>query len=130
MPLVAKSRLIARTELRRSLRAFRANRYQPLATAIFGVLFLLPMLAFGSIAARELGETFAAREMTIFLSTHVLPVVDELADRVGVIHDGRLVAEGAPEELKRRAETGEQRSLEDAFLDVTHDTPELEVPDR
>ncbi len=82
-------------------------------------------------AARTMRETIselAAREMTIFLSTHILPVVDELADSVGVIHEGRLVAEGAPEELKRRAETGEQRSLEDAFLDVTHDTPELDVP--
>ncbi|KYH26540.1 trehalose/maltose import ATP-binding protein MalK [Halalkalicoccus paucihalophilus] len=84
-------------------------------------------------AARTMRDTIAelaAREMTIFLSTHILPVVDELADSVGVIHEGRLVAEGAPEELKRRAETGEQRSLEDAFLDVTHDTPETNVPTR
>lgn len=83
-------------------------------------------------AARTMRDTIselAAREMTIFLSTHILPVVDELADSVGVIHDGRLVAEGSPEGLKRRAETGEQRSLEDAFLDVTHDTPNAEVPD-
>lgn len=77
-------------------------------------------------AARTMRETIAEladQEMTIFLSTHILPVVDELADSVGVIHDGRLVSEGTPDELKRRAETGDQRSLEDAFLDVTHDTP-------
>jgi ABC-2 type transport system ATP-binding protein len=36
-----------------------------------------------------------------------------------VLHDGRLVAEGPPEELKRQAESGERRSLEDAFLEVT-----------
>ncbi|WP_135821472.1 ABC transporter ATP-binding protein [Halostella litorea] len=75
-------------------------------------------------AARTMRETIAEladREMTVFLSTHILPVVDELADRVGVLHDGRLVAEGAPEELKRQAESGERRSLEDAFLEVTEE---------
>ncbi|MFC4987839.1 MULTISPECIES: ABC transporter ATP-binding protein [Saliphagus] len=73
-------------------------------------------------AARTMRETIADladREMTIFLSTHILPVVDELGDRIGVLHDGRLVAEGTPTELKRRAETGEEGSLEDAFLAVT-----------
>jgi ABC-2 type transport system ATP-binding protein len=73
-------------------------------------------------AARTMRDTIAEladRDMTVFLSTHILPVVDELADTVGVLHDGRLVAEGTPEGLKQRAETGEQRSLEDAFLEVT-----------
>ena len=76
-------------------------------------------------AARTMRETIAAladREMTVFLSTHILPVVDELADTIGVLHDGRLVAEGRPGELKRRAETGEERSLEDVFLEVTDGT--------
>lgn len=66
----------------------------------------------------------AEREMTIFLSTHILPVVDELADRVGVIHRGELVIEADPETLKTKAETGESRSLEDAFLEVTRSTPD------
>ncbi|MFB6106388.1 MAG: ABC transporter ATP-binding protein [Halobacteriaceae archaeon] len=68
---------------------------------------------------RDTVATLAAEETTVFLSTHILPVVDELADEVGVLSDGRLVAEGAPAELKRRAETGEERTLEEAFLDVT-----------
>jgi ABC-2 type transport system ATP-binding protein len=75
-------------------------------------------------AARTMRDTIADladREMTVFLSTHILPVVDELADTVGVLHDGRLVAEGPPEELKRQAAAGERRSLEDAFLEVTDD---------
>ena len=73
-------------------------------------------------AARTVRETIgelAADETTIFLSTHILPVVEELADTIGVLANGRLVAEGAPERLKGRAETGEGRSLEEAFLDVT-----------
>ena len=41
-------------------------------------------------------------EMTIFLTTQYLEEADELADRVGIINGGRLVAEGPPDELKRR----------------------------
>jgi ABC-2 type transport system ATP-binding protein len=44
---------------------------------------------------RELG-------MTIFLTTQYLEEADELADRVGILNEGRLVAEGPPDELKRR----------------------------
>ncbi len=39
--------------------------------------------------------------MTIFLTTQYLEEADELANRVGIINDGKLVAEGTPEELKR-----------------------------
>ena len=39
--------------------------------------------------------------MTIFLTTQYLEEADELADRVGIINDGRLVAEGTPSDLKR-----------------------------
>ncbi|MFT4891470.1 MAG: ABC-2 type transport system ATP-binding protein [Halobacteriales archaeon] len=73
---------------------------------------------------KDLIAELADRETTIFLSTHILSVVDELADAVGVLHDGRLVAEGTPAELKRRAERGEAGSLEDVFLAVTADHAE------
>ncbi len=39
--------------------------------------------------------------MTIFMTTQYLEEADELADRVGIIDGGRLVAEGTPDELKR-----------------------------
>jgi len=68
---------------------------------------------------RDLIAELADEGRTVFLSTHILPVVEELADTIGMLHDGRLVAEGAPTDLKRRAETGEERTLEDVFLDVT-----------
>jgi len=73
-------------------------------------------------AARTVRNTIselAAEETTVFLSTHILPVVDELADTVGVLFDGDLVAQGAPEDLKQRMEAGEERTLEDVFLEVT-----------
>ncbi len=40
-------------------------------------------------------------DMTIFLTTQYLEEADELAGRVGIINDGRLVAQGTPGELKR-----------------------------
>ncbi|MDG5758892.1 ABC transporter ATP-binding protein [Natronococcus sp. A-GB1] len=70
---------------------------------------------------REMITDLADAGTTVFLSTHVLPVVEEIADTVGILYDGELVAEGAPAALEHRAETGETRSLEDAFLELTTD---------
>lgn len=58
---------------------------------------------------------------TVFLSTHILSVVEELADIIGVLNEGRLVAEGAPAELTATVERGGDSSLEDVFLAVTAD---------
>lgn len=70
---------------------------------------------------REMITELANAGTTVFLSTHILPVVEEVADTVGILYDGELVAEGSPADLERRAETGETRSLEDAFLELTTD---------
>jgi len=92
------------------------------------VLFLdEPTSGLDPRAARTVKDLIAelsGGETTVFLSTHILPVVDELADRVGVLHRGDLVAEGPPERLKQRAERGEAGSLEDVFLEVTTDHAE------
>ena len=47
---------------------------------------------------RSLNEQFGT---TIFLTTQYLEEADELADRVGIINDGRIAGEGTPEDLKR-----------------------------
>jgi len=87
------------------------------------VLFLdEPTSGLDPRAARTVRDTIADLadgDATVFLSTHILPVVDELADTVGVLYDGSLVTEGSPEALKQRAETGDERTLEDVFLEVT-----------
>lgn len=57
----------------------------------------------------------AAGDTTVFLSTHILPVVEEVADRVGVLYDGSLIAEGSPDKLTEQADS----SLEDVFLELT-----------
>jgi ABC-2 type transport system ATP-binding protein len=48
---------------------------------------------------------------TIFLTSHVLEVVERLCDRVAIIHDGKLLVEGPMSELRTGSET-----LEDAFV--------------
>ena len=70
---------------------------------------------------RNLIAELAADETTVFLSTHILSVVEELADTVGVLHEGALVAEGAPEALTARVESETGSTLEDVFLAVTAD---------
>jgi ABC-2 type transport system ATP-binding protein len=94
------------------------------------VLFLdEPTSGLDPRAARTVLDVLAAlvdEATTVFLSTHILSVVDELADTIGVLHEGRLVAEGSPADLTRRAETGEERTLEQAFLEVTADHREAD----
>jgi ABC-2 type transport system ATP-binding protein len=51
----------------------------------------------------------------VLMTTHILDVAEHIADRIGVIRGGRLVAEGTLEDLRRTAGAG-QASLEDTFL--------------
>jgi ABC-2 type transport system ATP-binding protein len=55
---------------------------------------------------RELLRTFADRGGTVFVSSHVLAEVAQLADRVVIIHRGRLVSHTSLDEIMRRAEGG------------------------
>ena len=89
------------------------------------VLFLdEPTSGLDPRAARTVRDTIsevADDDTTVFLSTHILPVVEELADTVSVLYGGDLVAEGPSELLADRVEAG--GTLEDVFLSVTSDRP-------
>jgi len=50
----------------------------------------------------EIVRELLADGVTIFLTTQYLEEADQLADRIGVLHQGRLVAEGTPADLKRQ----------------------------
>jgi ABC-2 type transport system ATP-binding protein len=54
---------------------------------------------------------------TVFLSTHQLSIAEEMADRIGIIHRGKLVAVGTRDELRRQS--GVSGPLEEAFLALT-----------
>jgi sodium transport system ATP-binding protein len=55
------------------------------------------------------------RGKTVIFSTHVMSEVEKLCDRIGIIHDGRLLAEGTLTDLRQRF--GKQ-DLEDIFVEV------------
>ena len=76
-----------------------------------------PMVGLDPTHARIVKQEFRARSqagMTIFLSTHQLSVAEEVADRIGIIHRGKLIALGTVEELRRQAH--ESGGLEKVFL--------------
>jgi ABC-2 type transport system ATP-binding protein len=52
---------------------------------------------------------------TVIMTTHILEVAERMADRIGVIARGRLIAQGTLEELRRQVGNGSS-SLEDTFL--------------
>ena len=53
---------------------------------------------------------------TVFLCSHILPIVEELCDRIGIINQGKLIAVGTVEEII--AQAGKE-TLEDAFIALT-----------
>jgi len=67
---------------------------------------------------KSLFKKLAAGGVTIFMSTHTLQVAQEVCDRIGIIHQGRLVASGTTEELKREAML-QDADLEDIFISLT-----------
>lgn len=54
---------------------------------------------------------------TLFFSTHVMEVAERICDRIGIIHEGRLVACGSMQELRRQSR--DSASLEQIFLELT-----------
>jgi len=62
--------------------------------------------------------------VTIFLTTQYLEEADALADRLGVLDHGRLIAEGTPSELKSGI-GGDDVTLDDVFLTLTGDREEV-----
>jgi ABC-2 type transport system ATP-binding protein len=81
-------------------------------------LFLLdePFEGVDAVGARLMKDILleqVRQGATIFLTSHVLEVVERLCDRVAIIHQGRLIVEGSMEDLRAGEET-----LEDLFVRV------------
>lgn len=71
---------------------------------------------------RELLLKFKDDGKSIIFSTHVLPLAEMLCDRIGLIYQGNIVAEGTMEELREKAQ---EENLEDIFLKLTESKEEM-----
>ncbi|MGE5812868.1 MAG: ABC transporter ATP-binding protein [Acidobacteriota bacterium] len=82
------------------------------------VLFLdEPFEGIDAIASRQIKDllhSFVSRGGTIFLTSHILEIVERLCDHIGIIAKGKLVAQGTLQELKRGRAAG--GTLEETFL--------------
>jgi ABC-2 type transport system ATP-binding protein len=78
-----------------------------------------PLTGLDAAAARQVKDlllSHVAQGGTVILTTHILDVAERLAQRIGIIRQGRLIAEGTLAELRERTLGG---SLEDVFLQLT-----------
>lgn len=85
------------------------------------------------VEIRELIKA-VGREKTVILSTHILPEVQASCDRVLIIHRGRLVADGTPQDLKDSFSGGQRVQFGvmtgNGVLDALNARPDLQVLDQ
>jgi ABC-2 type transport system ATP-binding protein len=78
-----------------------------------------PFEGIDAVASRQIKDlmlSFVARGGTIFLTSHILEIVERLCTHIGVIDHGRLVAQAAIDEL--RGQAGSRTSLEELFIEL------------
>jgi ABC-2 type transport system ATP-binding protein len=85
-----------------------------------------PLTGLDAGSARQVKKVLRERVAaggTVIMTTHILEVAERMADRIGVIAGGRLIAEGSLDELRIKAGKGDQ-SLEDTFLTLVAEQAE------
>ncbi|WP_421759317.1 ABC transporter ATP-binding protein [Devosia sp.] len=78
-----------------------------------------PLTGLDAGSARQVKDVLkqkVAEGVTVIMTTHILEVAERMAERIGVINHGHLVAEGTLAEL--RAQVGRETTLEEIFLDL------------
>ena len=81
-----------------------------------------PMVGLDPKSARILKDLLRQKSKdgcTVFISTHTLSIAEEVANRIGIINNGRLIAEGSIEEIHKQGHIDD--SLEDVFLQLTQE---------
>ncbi len=79
-----------------------------------------PMVGLDPQHARVVKDVLKERSlagMTVLVSTHQLEIAEEMADRIGIIHGGKLIAVGTRDELRKQS--GASGALEAIFLSLT-----------
>jgi len=84
-----------------------------------------PLTGLDAAIARQVKDVLTEKVRagaTVLMTTHILEIAERMADRIGVISGGRLIAEGTLEELRERV--GRQgATLEDMFLSLVGQGP-------
>lgn len=79
-----------------------------------------PLTGLDAGSARQVKDVLKAKVkagVTVIMTTHILEVAERMAERIGIIANGKLIAEGTLKQL--RAKSGRNKnSLEDIFLDL------------
>ena len=70
---------------------------------------------------KDLMRRKARRGGTVFLSTHLLSLAEEICDEVAILHRGRLIARGSLDRVRGQGETGRPGDLEEVFVQMTRD---------
>jgi ABC-2 type transport system ATP-binding protein len=71
----------------------------------------------GAATIKEILNGLRERGVSILMSTHVLEIAEQMCHRIGIIKEGKLIAEGTMDELRVQAKG--QSSLEEIFLSLT-----------
>jgi ABC-2 type transport system ATP-binding protein len=78
-----------------------------------------PLTGLDAGSARQVKDVLRSKTasgVTVIMTTHILEVAERMAERIGVIAEGRLIAEGTLGELRTRI--GRETTLEEIFLDL------------
>ena len=92
-----------------------------------------PLTGLDAAAARQVKDAlreFADAGGAVVLTTHIMEVAERLADRIGIIRGGQLIAEGTLAELRARAGHAGAGSLEDVFLELVQNPGPRPLGDR
>lgn len=83
-----------------------------------------PLIGIDPRGARVLKDLLVERAQqgkSVIISSHMLPVVEELCHRILIIDHGKKIAEGTLDEIRRAALASSDASLEDVFLKITEE---------
>lgn len=75
---------------------------------------------------KDILQELAKQGAAVFVSTHILDIAERMCHRVGILNEGRLIAQGSPEELRQKIGHGGE-SLEDIFLELTGGKESAEI---
>ena len=84
-----------------------------------------PLTGLDAGSARQVKDVLRQRTaagVTVIMTTHILEVAERMAERIGVIAEGRMIAEGTLAELRTRI--GRETTLEEIFLDLVAPAPD------